>query len=619
MVTIDTEKLPEKYLETASPGDLGSPGDSGDTESPEKHLSATKSLVIRKTEILADQYQSWPYRIALLFSAFLCAYGYGLDGTLRNVYTTYATSSYQTHSLLSTVSVINLVIAAAAQIFYARLSDVFGRLTLLIVSIVFYSVGTIIQSQAYDVQRYAAGAVFYNVGMVGAVLQVILILSDFSSMRWRLLYTFVPSWPFIINTWISGNIVSAANPLDNWSWDIAMWAFIFPLSCVPLVACMCHMRWKARKTEEWKELKIEQTYYQKHGLVSTLVQLFWKLDVVGVTLCTLALGCILVPLTVAGGVSHKWNQGRIIAPFVLGWVVLLPMFIAWESKWAREPIAPAKMLKDRGIWSALAIQFLTYFVYQMAAGYLYTILIVAVDESTKAATRITSVYSFTAAVASPFFAFFVGQFKPKSGVRRLKPYIVVGVGFWLIAMGILYHFRSGKDSDKGIIGALFLWGLSSTLFTYPITVSIQSITSHENMASVTALSYTVYRVGGAVASACSGAIWTQLLYGNLLKQLDGDAALAKYAYGSPLAFVTEHPWGTATRQAVVRSYRYVQKYEVLVALIFCVPMFFFAMCLRDPPLTDEQAQKNLKEGEYVQTEDGDPIAEWISQKWGKLR
>lgn len=125
-----------------------------------------------------------------------------------------------------------------------------------------------------------------------------------------------------------------------------MWAFIFPLSCLPLVACMLHMRWRARKTEEWKELSTQKSFTQTHGFVQTIVQLFWKLDVIGVLLMAVVLGCILVPLTLAGGTSSKWNNPHIIAPFVLGFV-LIPFFIYWESKWAHEPIAPFKLAFKR--------------------------------------------------------------------------------------------------------------------------------------------------------------------------------------------------------------------------------------------------------------------------------
>ena len=511
------------------------------------------------------------------------------------------------HSLLSTVGVINLVIGAISQIVYARLSDVFGRLTLFMTAIVFYAVGTIIQSQAYDVQRYAAGAVFYKIGYFGVFLLLMVILADFSSLKWRLFYTFVPTWPFIINTWISGNITDAADPLNNWSWDIAMWSFIFPLSCLPIICCMLHMRFRARKTDEWKELSSQKSFYRTHGFVQTMVQLFWKLDIPGISLVSLIFTGILVPLTLAGGVSAKWNNPRLIAPFVLGFA-LIPFFVLWESKYARDPVVPFKLLADRGVWAALSISFLAYFVYQMAAGYLYTILLVAINVSVKSATRITSINVFTSNILSFFFGLLVTR------VKRLKPFIVFGAFLYMLATGLLYRFRSGEESYSGIVGAMVVWGIGNTMMSYPVVVSLQSITSHENMATVIALFYAVYRIGGAVGSAVSGAIWTQILYKKLLENL-GDPALAASAYGSPLAFIQLHPWGSPTRIAMVDAYRYVQKYEILIGLIFATPLIVFALFLRDPPLTDKQAQTDLKDGEIVETIHEDMIAKWLHKRF----
>lgn len=88
-------------------------------------------------------------------------------------------------------------------------------------------------------------------------------------MEWRLFYQFVPVWPYIINTWVSGNITSRANPLVHWSWDIGMWAFIFPLSAIPMLACMIHMRMKAKKTPEWQEI-CEKNPFTKHTVLPKL-------------------------------------------------------------------------------------------------------------------------------------------------------------------------------------------------------------------------------------------------------------------------------------------------------------------------------------------------------------
>ncbi|SCV02043.1 LAME_0G20186g1_1 [Lachancea meyersii CBS 8951] len=575
------------------------------------NLRTTRYLVIRKTEILAQQYNAWYYKVVLLFSAFVCGYGYGLDGTLRYNYTSYAANSYGEHSLISTIGVINAIIGAAGQLLYARLSDTFGRLTLFITAIVFYVVGTIIQSQAYDIQRYAAGAVFYNLGYVGVVLVLLLILSDFSSLKWRLLFQLVPTWPFIINTWISGNITEAANPQNNWSWDIGMWAFIFPLSCVPLIACMLHMRFKARKAPEWVALKENKTYFQSHGVFNLSIELFWKLDVVGVLLAVVTLGCILAPLTLAGGVRSQWKNSHIIGPFVLGWV-LIPVFLYWEKRWARDPLVPYALVKDRGVWAAMCISFLNYFIFTLAAGYLYTILVVAVHESIKSATRISSLSSFVSVVWSPIFSLFITRQK------KLKPYIILGCALWMLGMGLLYHYRGGSHAHGGIIGALIVWGIGTTMWTYPVNVSVQSATSHENMATVTALNYTSYRVGGAVGSAVSGAIWTQILYGKLLSLL-GNVEEATEAYSSPFTFIVKYTWGTPQREAVVEAYRHVQKYETIVALVFTAPLVVFAFCLRDPDLTDKFAHEDLEGDVQIAKNDTDVIVDWFSSKWSNMR
>lgn len=568
-------------------------------------LRQNRSLIIQQTEIIGSAYNKWYLQAILLLSAFICGYGYGLDGNIRYIYTGYATSSYSEHSLLSTINVINAVVSAASQIIYARLSDVFGRLYLFISAVILYVVGTIIQSQAYDVQRYAAGAIFYNAGYVGVILILLIILSDFSSLKWRLLYQFVPTWPFIINTWIAGNITSRANPVVNWSWDVGMWAFIFPLSCVPIVLCMLHMQWRARKTLEWHALKGQKSYYQEHGFIKILKQLFWMLDVVGVLLMGCSLGCILVPLTLAGGVKTTWNDSRLIGPFVLGFV-LIPILWIWEYRFARDPILPYRLVKDRAVWSSMGISFLIDFIYYMAADYLYTVMIVAVNESVKSATRIATLSSFVSTVASPFFALLVTR------CTRLKPFIMFGCALWMVAMGLLYHFRGGSQSHSGIIGALCVWGVGTTLFTYPVTVSVQSAVSHENMATVTALNYTLYRIGSAVGSAVSGAIWTQTLYKQILKRM-GDVALATTAYESPYTFIETYTWGTPQRNALMNAYKYVQRLETIVALVFCVPLIAFSLCLRDPKLTDTVAVEYIEDGEYVDTKDNDPILDWFEK------
>ena len=254
-------------------------------------------------------------------------------------------------------------------------------------------------------------------------------------------------------------------------------------------------------------LASEKTYYQTHGIVQTLNQLFWKTDFIGLVLIVAILGCILVPLTLAGGVSSQWHNPRIISPFILGFVMIGP-FIYWESKFAKSPIAPFKILKDRGIWSSLFISAFCKTVYYLAAGYLLTILMVAVNQSRGMATIITNIWQVVACGFAPFFSYFIVR------IRRLKPFVILGCSLWLVSMGLLFRFRSGEDSKGGIIGGMVLWGIASTMVTRTVVISIQSITSHDHLATITALSLAVSKIGSGIAVSYTHLdVYKRQLYG----------------------------------------------------------------------------------------------------------
>lgn len=559
--------------------------------SDDETLIETKSIGVEKAEILAKQYEAWYYKVILLISAFLVGYAYGLDGQVRGVLTGYATDSYLAHSLLSTISVITAFVGAGFQPVYARLADLFGRLELFIVSILFYVVGTIIECQAVDVQKYAAGSIFYQIGYTGAIIVVLFIVSDFSSLKWRLFYSFVPAFPFIINTWISGNVVSAVGM--NWKWGIGMWAFIYPLACIPLVCCMIHMRIKAGKTEEWKAFKQRKTKFQELGFKGFAKYIFWNLDIIGLLLFLVGIGCLLIPFTLASSVTtagqlhSKWKSGSILAPIVVG-VFLLPVFLIWEGRFAKNPLIPVFLLKDRGIWSASIIAFLLNCISSIESNFIYAVLLIAINESSTSATRISSLASFVSTLAGIFVGLFMVYF------RRLKGLIITGCCLWLVAFGLLYHFRAGESSHSGIIGGFVVLGLGTVCFTYPIVVSVQTCVSHEHMAIAVSFIYTLYRIGASFGSAIAGAIWTQTLFKEIVKH-GVSLSTATFAYQQPYQFVAQNPWGTKTREGVVAGYKYVQRIFMIVCLVLCVPMILATFLLRDHKLTNDQSLEQVEE------------------------
>lgn len=593
--------------------------------------SSTKSIGIRRAEALADTYSHPALRVILFVSIFCASYVYSLDGTVRFVFQGYATASYLSHSLLSTVNVIRAVVAAASQPTYARLSDVFGRFELLIISIIFYAIGTVIESQAFDIYRFAGGAVLYQVGYSGVIVIFQIILADFSNMNWRMAASFVPALPFIINTWVSGNVSSGLLAKHSWSYCIGIWAFIFPLSCVPVLICFIHMYIRVRNTPEWTLIKQEERQiresYQGSWILrmwNHIVTLFWQLDVVGVLFIICIFGFILVPLTIAGGVNafspqgavtNSWKKAKIIVPEIIGFV-LIPFFLLWEAKVAKNPILPLRLVRDRGVWAALIVGTLVNFVWYMPNDFMYTVLVVGMRASSKAATRITSLYSFVSVITGALVGLVVVFFK------RVKPFILFGTSMWFVALGLLLHFRGANDgiqSEKylnGVIGGLCLMGFGAGFFTYATQVSIAACTNHEHMAIVISIYLACYNIGSGLGSSVSGAMWTNLMYKQIRRNFIAhnlDLEVAKFAYETPYGtpafpgFIEKYKWATPERIQVVLAYAHVQRLLCIVGICLVVPLLFAALCLRDHKLEAVQSLELENKGLGVKDNDGEVV------------
>lgn len=552
------------------------------------HILGQKSPGVQRIEAITAQL-SLNHRVCIFLSVFLVAYAYGLDGTTRYTYQTTATASFNHHSLLATINVLRSVIAAAAQPTAAKIADVFGRVELVCVSVVFYTVGTIVEASATGVQTFAGGGVLYQVGYTAILLLVEVIVADITSLRARLFFSFVPALPFIINTWVSGNITSEVLEHSTWKWGIGMWAVIYPICALPLIISLWLAGQKARQSGD---LDKYTTPYQSLGFINLTNTLFWQLDVIGIILLIAVFALILIPLTIAGGVIQSWRTAHVIAPLVIG-IVCIPFFIVWELR-APHPLVPFHLLKDRAVWGALGIAMMLNFCWYLQGDYLYTVLIVAFDFSILSATRVSSLYSFVSVITG----FTLGAIVFR--VRRLKPFIIAGTSLFLVAFGLLIHYRGSPSSSgkSGVIGAQILLGIAGGMFPYPAQASIQAATQHEHLAVITGLYLATYNVGSAFGNTVSGAIWTQVLPGELERQLSsfGNATLATAAYGNPFGAVAEYPIGTPERAAIIAAYQDTQRLLCITGICLCVPLIVFSLCLRNPRLGNGQSNPDAEGG-----------------------
>ncbi|KAF5664491.1 mfs sit siderophore-iron:h+ symporter [Fusarium heterosporum] len=530
------------------------------------------------------------HRVWLFVGIFLVGYAYGLESQTRLAYQSYATSSFDLHSYLSTINVLRNVIAVAVQPTAAKIADVFGRFEVIAISTILYTLGIAIESSAQSVEVFCTGSMIYQTGFTCIVLLLEVLIADFSSMRARVFFSYLPAVPFLINTWISGNITSAVLGTTSWRWGLGMWAIIYPIASLPLLSCLYFLErrtWEAESGKESEEVVLVSLKTKKGR-----EDLFHQLDVVGLVLLVVAFSLILAPLTVAGGTASHWRSWYIILPLVLG-VCFMIAFITWEQYGARHPLIPFHLLRDRGVWSALAVRSLLNLAWCTQGNYLYTILIVAFDFSIENATRILSFFSFFGVITGVLAGLVIYK------IRRLKLIIVGGTFLFMAAFGVLILYPGGASasSKNGIIAAQILLGVAGGFFAYPTQASIQASASREHVAILTGLYLSFYNVGSAFGTCLSGAIWTQTLYKELKRNLafQPDEELAKTIYNSPFAVMPHYPVGTAIRDAIIDSYSSVQRLLCIAGICICIPMIIFSLALRNPRLSEQQVQTEDEE------------------------
>ncbi|CAE6422239.1 unnamed protein product [Rhizoctonia solani] len=514
----------------------------------------------------------------LFFGVFLVAYAYGLDGQTRYTYQTFATDGYAQHSLLGTFNTVRAICAAAIQPPYARVADRFGRLELILFATAFYVFGTVLVAASNGVQMFVTGQLFYQIGYTGLMLLIEVLIADLTGLKDRVLFSYIPALPFIINTWVSGDLASAVLLHAGWRWGIGMWCIILPVCAVPVAGSVIYARRRA-KHEGKLAPKLKSN---NRGLVESFIELTWQLDIIGMILLAAMLSLVLLPLTLAGGTKDTWKSAHIIVMLVIGVVVCIPAFLVWEIKFAKYPAVPFSQFTNRTILAGMIVAIGLNMSWYLQGDFLYTVLAVSFDESVTSATRITSLYSFTSVLVGAAAGLLIRK------IRYIKPFVVVGTLVFILAMGLLIKFRDGSAGTPGMIGAQVVLGFGGGLFPYPTQALVQAASSHEQMATMTALYLSFYQIGSALGNAISTAIWTQTLPKKLAQHL-GDATAAASAYASPLTYIASYPVGTPERTAMIAAYSEVQRYLAITGLCFSVIVFVASLFLRNYKVDERQS------------------------------
>jgi MFS family permease len=414
-----------------------------------------------------------------------------MDHTVLYNCQNYAASDFGQIPSLGALQTAGTIIIAVMKPPIAKISDVAGRVETYICVVLLYIISYILCATAPSFEQYAGGYVIYSIGATGMQILNQIIVADITTSRWRGLANGLINLPFMIIPWISAFIVESALDTIGWRWGIGMFAIIMPTVSLGIIVPLLHFRRRGKKAGK---------IIHRPAAIKTF---FIAIDFLGTSL--LAVGCamFLLPLSLAGNVSGGWSNPWIPTVMVVG-IVFLAVFGFYETRYAENPVMPARYFKNASPVLACLIGLLDAFAFQVTHTYMYPWSTVVHDFSAREATFLT----YTSGCFQVLAGLVTGYLMFRS--RRYKWLLIIGVVIRLIGYGAMLRLRGSNNPTAELIIVQAIQGLGSGTVGTVVLVIAQIVVSKSELAQATALILLAIFMGQAIGSAVAGAIYTNL-------------------------------------------------------------------------------------------------------------
>lgn len=442
-------------------------------------------------EVTSDKRYAVPQSqlYVLVGTIFVGAFLAALDGTVVTTLLSVIASDLNALSKVSWVATAYLLSCSAFQPLFGKLSDIFGRKSLLIMCGCFFAVGCFI-SLFKSLVSLVAGRFITGIGGAGLTTLGTISLSDLVPLRERGLYQGLVNIFFCLGATSGGLIGGIIN--DNLGWQ---YVFILQIPLAVFVAL-----------NFWRNLNLPagSPGLGLHG--KDIWEKLKRVDFLGSFLLVSGLICIIIAAALGG---HEIDY----ASFTFAGLCLLSLiFIGWfiwvEARVADEPILPIHLMKNRTVISAS----LGNWFYSMS---MYTLL-----------------------YYMPIFFTAVLRLSPTENGLRLAPNFL-GISFGSVISG-LYMKRTGKYyyynaivGFVGLLGAIIILSVKSTIpvlaqyfiilpngFSYSsiLTVTLLALIAGvpvKYQASTTSIQYTFRSTGSTLGVSIASAIFLYIFNDSL--------------------------------------------------------------------------------------------------------
>ncbi|KAF1360253.1 MFS transporter-like protein [Lizonia empirigonia] len=451
---------------------------------------------------------------AILTALFLSLFVAALDATIVSTAAPTMSHDLQSAAGYTWIGGAFLLGNAASGPIWAKLSDIFGRKLIMLLALGVFFASSAVCATAGTMEALIVGRAFQGAAGGGLILLVHVCISDMFSLRQRSLLMGLTE-----GIWaLAGGI----GPI------LGVWINL-PISGLAAVLILVFL-----------DIKHEHTSF-----IDGMKAIDW-LGIFTFLGCTLML---LLGLDF-GGVLFPWDSAKIIALLVVGGCMIFA-FIYSEAKFAKYPLIPMSLFKNKTNVATFLVVFFHGFVFITAEFYMPLFL----QSVLEASPLRSGVLLLPLIVTGAVFGVLCGVIIHRTG--RFREIMWVGSFFMCLGFGLFVSFDANTSTGRAV-GFQMIAGLGQgILFEAPL-IAIQSQVKQADVATATATMAFVRNIAVSISvivcgtifqnsmSARSGYLRAAGLPQDLLEQLDGENALANVMLPSTL----DNPaWEFAAKEA----------------------------------------------------------------------
>ncbi|KAI8081919.1 major facilitator superfamily domain-containing protein [Gilbertella persicaria] len=428
--------------------------------------------------------------LGLQIALFLAA----LDNTIVATALPRIGSDFNQMSIVAWVATAYILTFDAFQPLFSKFSDIFGRKWILLFGISIFLLGSVLCGAAKSMIMLIVARAIAGIGAAGIFSMVFVIFSELVPLEKRGSYQGIINAVFALSSVFGPLIGGSLTDYVSWRWNFYI---NLPIGATAMAVLIVFLKMPTPKDKLSDKLK--------------------RVDYVG-TLIVLAFATLFLLALNFGGQTFPWKSAAVIVPLVLS-VLLVGLLILVEKKFAKEPLMPPRLFKNRSVVSVLITNWFFGMTFFSAVYYLPVYFqVVRNDSAMWSGIRLIPMQMVLCVLST-----FSGLFISKTGIYR--PLIVSGMTFLTLWIGLTSLYRQDTPWSQvygiTIVGSLGLGSLFSSTI-----IALQASVPPQDIAVVTGLGNFSRILGGALGVAISSAVLNSQLTQELFKYLPEDQAMA---------------------------------------------------------------------------------------------